>query len=259
MEDKKAIIFNIQRFSIHDGPGIRTSVFYKGCPLRCRWCSNPESQNPQPELMWDNTLKKDVMAGKRKSVEEIMEVIRKDIDFYLESNGGVTVTGGEVLAQKDQVIKLLKQCKKEGIHTACETSAYASKEEFVDFISYVDLLIMDVKHYDTKKHKAKTGVALEPILRNLDAAIELNKEMLVRIPIIPKFNDSLKDAESFGQLLKKHQVKNIELLPFHQFGEEKYKYLNREYDYKDKGQIVTKDLKAYAQIIESFGVKCKVG
>lgn len=258
MEEKKAIVFNIQRFSIHDGPGIRTSVFYKGCPLRCAWCSNPESQSTQQEEMWDNTKKENVTVGKFKSVEDIMEIVRKDIDFYLESDGGVTVTGGEVLAQKQQAVALLKQCRKEGIHTACETSAYAPSNEFKDFISYVDLLIMDIKHHDTIKHREKTRVPLEPILKNLDIAIELNKKMLVRIPIIPGYNDSLEDAKQFGQLLKDHKVAEIELLPFHQFGSEKYKYLDREYEYRDTAQILTEELLPYSEIIESYGVKCKV-
>lgn len=258
MEEKKAIIFNIQRFSIHDGPGVRTSVFYKGCPLRCWWCSNPESQKMLPELMWDKSKEKNAMTGYYQSVEEIMEVVRKDIDFYKESGGGVTVTGGEVLAQKDQVIELLKQCRKEGIHTACETSAYAKPEEFEDFISYVDLLMMDIKHHDSQKHKEQTGVALEPILDNLDIAIKQDKNMLIRIPIIPGYNDSLEDAKHFGELLKKHKVKEIELLPFHQFGEQKYKFLERDYPYKDAKQMVSDDLIAYAKIIEDYGVNCLI-
>lgn len=259
MGEKKAIIFNIQRFSIHDGPGIRTAVFYKGCPLRCRWCSNPESQNPKPEKMWDNTQKKNITVGDYKTVEEIMEVVRKDIDFYKESDGGVTVTGGEVLAQREQVMSLLKQCKKENIHTACETSAYASEKDFLEFIQYVDLLMMDIKHYDSEKHKEKTNVKLEPIVKNLKNAIKLKKEMLVRIPIIPKYNDSLEDAKGFVELLKECNVKEIELLPFHQFGEKKYQYLNRDYEYKDTEKIVSEELTDYAKVFEDSNIKCKVG
>lgn len=191
MRDSKGCIFNIQRFSIHDGPGIRTTIFFKGCPLHCLWCSNPESLNIEPEEIWDNIKKKNVITGKYYSIEEVMEIIRKDNDYYEESKGGITVTGGEIFFQKKFVIKLLKKCKKEGIHTACETSAFTTTSDFKELLKNVDLLIMDLKHYDTDMHKKYTGVPLEPILQNLDIAIDKNVNMLLRIPIIPGVNDSL--------------------------------------------------------------------
>ena len=259
MEEKKALIFNIQKFSIHDGPGLRTAVFYKGCPLNCLWCSNPESQNFKPENIWDKTLEKQVLVGEYKTVEEIMVEVRKDLDFYLESGGGVTVTGGEVLIQIDQVVALLKQCKKEGIHTATETSGYSTPKNFKKLIDNVDLLMMDIKHHDTVKHKEKTGVPLEPILKNLDIAVSEKEEMLIRVPVIPNFNDSEEDAHKFGQLFKGHKVESIELLPFHQFGEEKYNNLNLDYAYADVKQMHSDDLIEYAKIIEEYGVNCKIG
>lgn len=252
----KALLFNIQRFSIHDGPGIRTSVFYKGCPLRCSWCANPESWRKVIEPFYDSSTEQETTAGYFMSVEEIMQEVRKDIDFYKESNGGVTVTGGEVLAQKDNVIKLLKQLRKENIHSATETSAYASLDEFKELVDNVDMLIMDVKHYDTDKHKEKTGVHNEQILKNLAYAVSIEKEMLVRVPIIPGFNNSENDAHKFGELFKAYQVKEIELLPFHQFGSKKYEYLNRDYEYEGVKSLEDKDLIPLKDIIESYGVKC---
>lgn len=259
MTSKKACIFNIQRFSIHDGPGIRTAVFFKGCPLRCPWCSNPESQSREPEPIWDNVKKKEIVTGEYYTIEETMEIILKDLDYYEESGGGVTVTGGEVLAQKDFVIDLLEACRKAGIHTACETAAYASTEDFAELLAHVDLLIMDVKHYDTAKHKEKTNIPLAPVLANLDQAIAANKEMLLRIPIIPGFNDTLEDAQKFGELLKAHKAVKVELLPFHQFGKSKYEFLKRTYDYADVPQLKEDDLQPYAEVIRRFGVACVVG
>lgn len=258
MKEQKGCIFNIQRFSIHDGPGIRTTIFFKGCPLRCTWCSNPESQQRKPELIWDNAQKKKIMTGEYLSVEEVMKVIRKDSDYYAESNGGVTVTGGEVLAQKEFVIDLLKQCRKEGIHTTCETSAYSKASDFKELLENVDLLIMDIKHHDSDAHKRKTAVALDPILKNLDRAVLSSTELLLRIPIIPGFNDSSTDADSFGLLLKEHLVKKVELLPFHQFGKSKYKFLDRKYEFEGVPQLSSKDLFPYAEIIRSYGIECTV-
>lgn len=252
----KACIFNIQKFSIHDGPGIRTVIFFKGCPLRCSWCSNPESQNSIPEKIWDENKKDYKITGEYKTSQEIMKEILKDTPFYEESEGGVTLSGGEVLNQAEFASNLLDACHKQGIHTACETSAYSSLETFKRFLSHVDFLIMDIKHYDEEKHFEKTGVKLSPILKNLKYAVDSNQAMLLRIPIIPNFNDSLEDAKNFGKLLSECNVKKIELLPFHQFGEKKYALLNREYEFKDFKQLRAADLEEYKNIIESDGITC---
>ncbi|MCJ1718282.1 glycyl-radical enzyme activating protein [Listeria ivanovii] len=240
--DTKGCVFNIQRFSIHDGPGIRTTIFFKGCPLQCTWCSNPESQKRLPEWMWDNIKKKNILTGDYLTVDEIMSEVLKDIDYYAESGGGVTVTGGEVLAQLPFVIKFLKKCKENGIHTACETSAYSSKEKFLLLLENVDLLIMDIKHYNSEKHRDKTGVKLEPIIENLKLASLSDKDMLLRIPIIPGYNDSLADSEQFALLLSSLNIQAVELLPFHQFGKSKYKFLGRKYEFTTTPQLSTTDL-----------------
>lgn len=258
MVETQGCIFNIQRFSIHDGPGIRTTVFFKGCPLRCTWCSNPESQRRSPETIWDNVKKKEIITGEYYTLDQVMEIIMKDRDYYEESGGGVTVTGGEVLAQKKFVLTLLKRCQEENIHTACETSAYSSKKDFRELMDHVDLLIMDIKHHNSQSHKQKTEVYLEKILDNLNQAVSADKEMLLRIPIIPEFNDSLEDAQAFGKLLKQHQVRTVELLPFHQFGKSKYRYLNRTYEFEGVPQLTSKDLIPYAEVLEELGIKCLI-
>lgn len=249
-----SFIFNIQKFSLHDGPGIRTAVFYKGCPLRCEWCSNPESQKGVEEPIWDNVKKDFVTSGYTISNEELLKEILKDEIFYAESNGGVTVTGGEVLNQTDAAVDLLKRCKEHKIHRACETSGFASAENFTKLMKNVDLFIMDIKHHDTDRHKEKTGVYLERILSNLKILVQSETDYLIRIPIIPNFNDTLDDAYAFAKLLNEYQVKKIELLPFHQFGEEKYKYLNRDYAYKDVKKIESDSLIEYKEILEAHHI-----
>ncbi len=256
--ENRACIFNLQKFSIHDGPGIRTVVFFKGCPLRCYWCSNPESQAGEPEKMWENQKKSYANVGEYKTVAEIMKEVMKDEPFYQESNGGVTLSGGEVLYQADFAIELLEALQGKKIHTACETTGYVKSEIFKEFLQHVDLVFFDVKHYDTNKHKKGIGVSNELILKNLTIAIALHSNLIIRIPVIPKFNDSLIDAEKFAELFNQLGVKKIELLPFHQFGEKKYEYLDREYTLHDIPQLHSEDLLEYQKIIENNHIICQI-
>ena len=218
---KQACIFNIQKFSLHDGPGIRSVVFFKGCPLRCYWCANPESQNAHPEEMYNPQKKKMKTVGKMQTVDQIMEEVLKDLPFYQESGGGVTLSGGEVLFQADFALDLLKALKAQNVHTAIETTGYCKADTFQEIAQYVDLIYFDIKHYDNEKHRQGTGVKQDIILQNLSYAIQ-HHQIIVRIPIIPGYNDSLEDAKEFAKLFTLYGVQNIELLPFHQFGEKKY-------------------------------------
>ncbi|MDD9150280.1 glycyl-radical enzyme activating protein [Sporolactobacillus sp. CQH2019] len=258
LSKERGCIFNIQRFSIHDGPGIRTSIFFKGCPLRCPWCANPESQKAIPEKIWDKSKNAYTTVGKYLTIAEIMNPILKDIDYYKESGGGVTVTGGEILNQIPFVVKLLKECRKNNISVACETSAFASLRTFKLLLENIDLLIIDIKHYDNEKHKQATGVSVQPILRALDYAISTGKNMLVRIPIIPGFNDSIEDAKRLAILLKEHRINEVELLPFHQFGKNKYKFLNRPYSFENVKPLHGEDLIPIKSIITGIGIKCSI-
>ena len=249
---KKACIFNIQRFSIHDGPGIRTTIFFKGCPLRCYWCSNPESWNRQPEPMWDSIEKKEVIIGEYKTIDDLVREVKKDIDFYEESGGGVTLSGGEVLFQVDFATRLLGELKREKIHTACETSGYGSSDDFKELIKHTDLLLFDLKHYDDKRHQLGTGQSIKTVLENLSIAKTLHPNLVVRIPIIPSYNDSLEDAIAFAKLLQEKGVQNVELLPFHQFGENKYANLNKEYSMKGIPQLHDEDLIDFKETLLSL-------
>lgn len=256
--EKKGLIFNIQKFSLHDGPGIRTVVFFKGCPLRCKWCSNPESQLGTPESMWDKTKQAYKTVGEYKTVDEIMEEVLKDEVFYQGSGGGVTLSGGEVLFQADFAIELLKALRAKNIHTACETTGSIKPEIFTEFIKHVDLIFMDLKHYDPEKHLVGTGVNNQMIIENLKTALANHNNLIVRIPIIPNFNDCIEDAIQFANLFHSIGVKYIELLPFHQFGSQKYKYLNREYEFEDVPQLHTEDLYEYQQVMNEHNINCFV-
>lgn len=253
-----ACIFNIQKFSLHDGPGIRTVVFFKGCPLRCYWCANPESQNKQPEEMYLPQKKKCQIVGEIKTIPEVMEEVLKDLPFYQESGGGVTLSGGEVLYQAEFAMCLLEELKKHHIHTAVETTGYAKNDVFQRFIKLVDLLYFDIKHYDDNKHIAGTKVSNQLILNNLAYAIKYHPNVIVRIPIIPGYNDQLSDTKKFAELFQKLAVNKIELLPFHQFGEKKYEQLNREYRLANVAQLHTEDLYQHQAIFETYGISCLV-
>lgn len=250
IKDIKACIFNIQKYSIHDGPGIRTVVFFKGCPLRCIWCSNPESQNILPELVGDE------YKGKYMTISEVMEEILKDRSFYEESHGGVTLSGGEVLLQHEFAYELLKLLKAENIHTAIETEGYTHNKIFSDFIDNVDLLLFDMKHYDRQKHFEATGVYNDIIIENLKTAVRRSKNIVIRIPVIPGINSSLKDAKGFCSLFKALGVFRINLLPFHQFGQKKYEMLGRNYKLKDVPPLHEEDLMEYKNIFIKNGFDC---
>lgn len=256
MTSEKGIIFNIQHFSIHDGPGIRTTVFLKGCPLRCPWCSNPESQKRQPEQMLDAETNLPMIMGEEKTVEEIISEVKKDVAFYEESGGGLTLSGGEIFAQFKFAKAILKRAKEEDLHTAIETTAFAEHEKFTDLIQYVDFIYTDLKHYNTIRHRKVTGVNNNLIIQNINYAFTHNKTIVLRIPVIPDFNNSLEDAQHFAKLFNDIQVDKVQLLPFHQFGENKYKLLNRKYEMSDYAALHPEELYDYQAVFLEHGIDC---
>jgi pyruvate formate lyase activating enzyme len=254
------LLFNIQKFSIHDGPGIRTVVFFKGCPLSCRWCSNPESQDSQPckEARWytlEETLK--ICLADRLFYEQITSktgAVPFDSPEY--SGGGVTLSGGEALSQIPFALELLRAPKKEKIHTAIETSGFASPELFEKIAESADLLLFDIKHFDNKRHVEGTGVPNDVILVNLKNSLARNKALLPRIPVIPAYNNSDEDARGFASLLETMQIKRVQLLPFHQFGEKKYELLGLPYTMRSVPQLHPEDLEGYRQVFIGSGIDC---
>ena len=218
----KGRIFDIQRFSLHDGIGIRTIVFFKGCFLRCRWCCNPESQNYELEG-----------RGKDVSVQEVMDVVEKDRHYYRRSGGGITLSGGEVLYQADFARELLKSAKESGIHTAIESTALANFAEIEKLLPYLDTFLMDIKHMNPAKHEKFTGGRNDIVFENAQK-VAGKTELIIRVPVIPTFNatvSEIKDIAIFTSKLPK--VRELHLLPYHRFGEAKYANLGRAYPMGD--------------------------
>ena len=259
MKSTQALIFNIQKFSIHDGPGIRTVVFFKGCPLSCKWCSNPESRSGKIEMLMP--LKKGgkpTVCGEYMGIERIMDEIMQDTDFYKESCGGVTLSGGEVLVQADFARSLLQCCKKENLHTAVETTGYTPLNTLKKIIPFTDLFLFDVKHYDRQKHFEGTGVYNDIILDNLRFVLNAEKKVLVRIPVIPGYNNGLQDAEAFAVLLKKIGTVDVQLLPFHQFGQNKYRQLGVPYTCETYAPLHAEDLDSFVAVFKTFSLNAFV-
>ena len=247
---QQALVFNLQKFSIHDGAGIRTDVFFQGCNLRCGWCSNPESQPMEP------------LPGEKATaytVDALVAELVKDKPFYDESGGGVTLTGGEVLLHPDFVLELCAALHREGIHVAIETAACVSEDVFARVLAAVDFAYIDLKHYDDEKHRAGTGVGNALILRNIAAALRSKTSVILRIPVIPGFNDSEADFAGFANTLSELGAKEVQLLPFHQLGESKYKRLQLNYAYDGQKQLRDGDVSAFAEVLEHSGIKVQIG
>ena len=237
MTDTKGLIFDIKKYAIHDGPGIRTTVFLKGCPLECWWCHNPESRSRVPQSRKKLRPQKAMplfadtpqLVGVRVSTGAVMEEIRKDVLFYDQSGGGVTLSGGEPLLQADFLKSLLKICRHENIHTAVDTSGYVDFNAFEKILDFTDVFLYDVKLIEDALHRKYTGVSNRLILENLVKLQEKNVALRVRIPLIPAITDTESNLNAIISFLKNEtQYKEIDLLPFNQMGESKYERLEVE-------------------------------
>jgi len=277
------VVFNIQRFSIHDGPGIRTTVFLKGCPLHCFWCHNPEGIRPEPEIQFfpsrcigcgeclkvcpegAHELRDGVhifhrercvacgqcaalcyagaleMIGQRMTVDEVLEEVLRDRAFYATSGGGVTLSGGEPLLQREFTLAILERSKAEGLHTAIETAANCRWDHLAELLPVTDLIMMDIKHMDADKHRAATGVSNGRILDNARRLAQTDKPIIFRVPVVPTVNDepeqvaaiarfvrSLVEARSDDGRCAAADI-SLELLPFHRLATDKYRSLDMEY------------------------------
>lgn len=302
---KQGMIFDIDRYAIHDGHGIRCLIFMKGCPMRCRWCSNPEGQNffsemayfpakcigcgacaascsrnairmenGEPVTDWgvcDNcgVCVEECYAGARRlfgypvTVEELFCEIKKDVVFFKNSGGGVTVGGGEASGQPEFVREFLKKCKNENIHTAIETCGYCSWDNLRRIAEYTDFVFYDIKHMDSQTHKQLTGFSNKRILQNLIKLSREDVELLVRIPIIPKHNDDEDNIKATAEFIVKEldlsRLKRIELLPYHKLGAFKYQRLGRTYDLRDLEPPSEDEMRALKKIVESHGLNCQIG
>ena len=281
------LVFNIQKFSTHDGDGIRTTIFFKGCPLKCEWCHNPESQNYGKEMILhrhkctacggcvkacpvcantivDGKLVFDrdkciacgecldwcipqarEIAGKEYTVKELVTAIKKDLTFYERSGGGVTLSGGEVMAASDldYVVNLCKAIKREGISVFIDTSGYCTYERLQKVMPYTDCFLYDIKEINPELHKKYIGVDNKTILENLVKLSNDGATIYLRLPVIPGRNGSDEDMRSIIAFLEENKVrlKQINLLPYHDIGRGKYAGLDRPYDEEGTMTVPPKD------------------
>ena len=290
----KGLIFNIQKFSIHDGEGIRTLVFMKGCPLRCLWCCNPESQNFTEDIMFVRTkcigcgycVKKcpngaispetfDIdrdkcvkcgectkvcyaeskqIVGRWVTVREVLEELEKDRIAFNNSGGGLTVGGGEPTCQPEFVERLLREARQLSITTAMESCGYGDWDKIKGIYSHLDQLLMDLKHMDSETHEKLTGVRNELILENAKKIAALGTDVTFRIPLIPGCNDTEENVKATAQFVSKlGDNVRLEILPYHKLGEDKFKWLDRDYTLAGT-EVQSKDIKGKMDdLIESCG------
>jgi len=298
--EMEGVLFNIQRYSLHDGPGIRTIPFFKGCPLSCKWCSNPESQRPTPELIFKKSdcircgkcieaCKQQAlsvsnaffidrerciqcgkctqvcptqaleMKGKRMTVADVMRELQKEENLYRRSGGGITLSGGEPLAQPDFARELLKACKEKGWHTAMETTGFTTPEVIADVFPYVDLALTDIKAINPAIHLANTGIENSQILENL-LRISFLTKTIVRIPVIPGVNDNPEEIHNIAEFARlMSNVDTLHLLPYHSFGENKYGLLGRIYPMGEADSIAESKMELLKREVESSGFHCHIG
>jgi pyruvate formate lyase activating enzyme len=293
-------VFNVMRFAVHDGPGIRTTVFLKGCPLACWWCHNPESQSSRPEVIYSEqrclrcgacvascpnhalsinesihvdpercracgTCVERCFAGARQlagasvSVADLLKKIERDRVFYEESGGGVTLSGGEPLAQAAFAEKFLAACHDAGIHTALDTCGYASPAAFQRVAQHVDLFLFDLKVLDSQQHRELTGAPNQPILENLRWLAGQNKDVILRVPVIPGCTDSPANLDAIGTLAHSLHLGRIDLLPYHRIATDKYQRLHRANRMGDVVPPPPERMQAIADKFARAGFSVRIG
>ncbi len=295
-------VFNIQRYSVQDGPGIRTTVFLKGCPLRCAWCSNPESQNPAPEIVHRDSLCNNCgqcvqacpvraisveskkisinrqictecgkclevcipgalkIMGQTLTVEDVFEQIRKDAEFYRDSGGGITVSGGEPLSQPDFVAALFQLCQKRGFETCIETSGCAGGGALDKVLPFTSLVLFDLKLSEPASHLKWTGKTNTEIISNLDRVVSSKIPVIIRIPLIPGINDYEEELTRLAQIAVDMLPRpgKVNLLPYHRFGMGKYAQLDREYALPELITQKDPEVQKNKELFESFGLECEI-
>lgn len=245
-------IFNFQRYSIHDGPGIRSLVFLSSCPLRCLWCCNPES------FISDEPPNQEVKA------EEVMGWILEDRAYFKNSGGGVTFSGGEPLLQIEFTKLLLQKCRKEGIGTAVDTCGDVPWDNFEIVSGLVDYYLYDIKHLDEEVHKRYTGAGNKRILDNLRKLSQRQEKIFLRVPLIPEYNMDEEEAFQIGQLAREIKPQEVHLLPYHRLGEKKYSKLKFAYALTGKKDLMSynegkRAVNDFASIIRSYTQNVCIG
>jgi len=295
-------IFDIKKYAIHDGPGIRTTVFFKGCPLKCRWCHNPESWKPTPEPSFRQArcaqcgrcetvcqakaitfpdgypvtdAEKCVLCGdcatqcpagareiigQEMTADEVMAEVRKDVIFYNESGGGVTFSGGEPMMQVDFLVTLLNRCRAEGIHTTVDTTCHAQAAPMQRVAEAADLLQCDIKHMDSGIHERYTGVPNNLILANIQALAQAGKAIVIRVPVVPGFNDGDENIAGTADFVKSLPgVSRIDILPYNRGGLEKSVRLADEMNLMQTQTPDDGTMDRIAETFRGYGFEVKIG
>lgn len=252
-------IFDIQKFSIHDGPGIRTIVFLKGCALRCKWCCNPESQSFAVETM--RVDGKDKIIGRDVTVEEVMEEVLKDRAHFRRSGGGLTLSGGESLLQPEFASALLQAAKDAGISTALESTAYAKYSVIEEkILPWLDVFLMDIKHTDSAKHQLFTTKPNERILENARRIAKSGQNLVIRVPVIPTFNDTPEEILAIAQFARSLPgVRKLHLLPYHRLGQDKYEELGRSYLLPNIVPPTNGQMETLLTVAKTTGLEVQIG
>ena len=259
-------IFDIKHFAVHDGPGIRQTVFFKGCPLNCWWCHNPESQDINSEKfvrvtkLDEKEFKKEVTVGYKITTEELFKIISGDQVFFEESGGGVTFSGGEPLMQTDFLYKIAKLCKQNNIHTCIDTTGFASEKVIKKITEVTDLFLYDIKLIDNELHKKYTGVPIGKILNNLKWLDQNNKKVILRFPVIPGVTNTernISEIKSFTKSLK--NINQIDLLPYHNISNGKYTRFKKENKMGNTLPLSDTEMKSLKAEFESIGFIVGIG
>ncbi len=255
--------FDIKKFALNDGPGIRTTVFFKGCPLKCSWCHNPESKSFEPmEYSITDSITEEIKVikvGKVESIKEVFATILQDTVFYQQSKGGVTFSGGEPLAQIHSLNSLLKLCKNKNLHTAIDTCGYSDQSNFEKILDKTDLFLFDLKIANEKEHIFHTGVSNIRILENLQFLVENNANIEINIPLIPNITDSYENLNALSKIIKPYSRKiNLTLLPYNILGKDKARRFSIDYILPEARPQTNSELVKMANVFQKNGINTKI-
>ncbi len=263
---KSGIIFDIKHYAVHDGPGIRQTVFFKGCPLQCWWCHNPESQAFEPEAyvqeqkMDGKTFRVEKQIGQTYPADELLQIIEKDVAFFDTSGGGVTFGGGEPLSQGPFLLEMLKLCKERDIHTTVDTCGYASRDWVEKIAPFTDLFLFDLKLTDDELHQKYTGVSNRKILENLDYLAKNHQKLRIRIPLVPGITDTKENISAIVNHLNTYpNIKEVDILPYHAISKSKYKRFNKEFKMEGVTTQNGREPEVIQQALHEAGYTCKIG